>query len=178
MNKCENEFCPECGQSLYKKEDVYFCVECAKRIPIDDIANFEQIRLLRNAYEFKARHQASLIKFKNANEAEKAVLLEEMKQIRRKSARQSDERRKTYPHTHYELRDPRLRLILANEIWLLRRKIKEGSSGDFRAIQDEWWRSQREGMDVILSRLEALQKTDIKILYVENYLTKFMKGKK
>ncbi len=55
MNKCENEFCPECGHHLYKNGDDYFCVECGRSVSADDVATFEQVQFLRSDYDEEAR---------------------------------------------------------------------------------------------------------------------------
>ena len=55
MDKCTNEFCPECGHHLYKNGDDYFCIECGRTVPADDVATFEQVQFLRSDYDKEAR---------------------------------------------------------------------------------------------------------------------------
>jgi hypothetical protein len=55
MDKCTDEFCPECGHHLYKNNDSYFCIECSKSVLADDVATFEQVQALRSDYDEDAR---------------------------------------------------------------------------------------------------------------------------
>lgn len=178
MDKCINEFCPECGEHLYKNLDDYFCSECHKSFPIDDIANSEQIRVLRIHYDMEVKHKTSTQRLLDTTEEERLILEEEMKQKLQELSRINNERRKLYPHSHYQLRDTHLRLVLANEIWLTRRMLRKGSNGNIKVTKQPFWLGYLDGLEEILCRMESLQKMDIKTLYVENYLTRFMKDKK
>ena len=73
--------------------------------------------------------------------------------------------RLTYPHTHPELRDPHLRSILANELWVLRRRMKEiGVSMTSESVGNI-----RMGLETFARRVEAVQKHGLKTIYAENF---------
>ena len=73
--------------------------------------------------------------------------------------------RLTYPHTYPELRDPHLRSILANELWVLRRRMKEiGVSMTSESVGNI-----RMGLETFARRVEAVQKHGLKTIYAENF---------
>jgi len=73
--------------------------------------------------------------------------------------------RLAYPHSHYELRDPHLRSLLANELWVLRRRLREiGAS-----MTSESVKGIRMGLETMARRVQDVNKRGIENVYAENF---------
>ena len=78
--------------------------------------------------------------------------------------------RLAYPHTHPELRDPHLRSILANELWVLRRRMQEMKSGGYPMDKDTAY-GIRLGLETFARRVQEVAKQGMETVYAENFKT-------
>ena len=65
--------------------------------------------------------------------------------------------RLAYPHAHPELRDPRLRSILANELLVLRRRMQEMKAAGYRMDESTSY-SIRIGLETFARRVKDVEK--------------------
>jgi hypothetical protein len=71
-------------------------------------------------------------------------------------------------HTHSEITDPHLRLMLANELLVLRfaikRVVERGGTMDGMYVS-----GVRVGLDTFARRIEDVEKHGMKVVYRQNY---------
>jgi ribosome biogenesis protein Nip4 len=67
--------------------------------------------------------------------------------------------------THTELTNPTLRLILANELLVLRAAMRVGG----QSMDSDFVYGVRTGLDTFARRLEDIQERGVRIVYTQNY---------
>jgi hypothetical protein len=68
-------------------------------------------------------------------------------------------------HTHSELTDPNIRAILANELLVLRRSMRQIKS----SMNDDFTYGIRTGLDTFARRLQDVNERGLKAVYWQNY---------
>ena len=73
--------------------------------------------------------------------------------------------RLAHPHAHPELVDPQLRSVLANELLILRRRMREAKAG----MNSDLVYGIRTGLETMARRVQDVNKRGIENVYAENF---------
>ena len=85
-----------------------------------------------------------------------------------KTISQTEEKRRTVRGTHTELTDHHLRLILANELLVLRR-VMHRAANKGHPFQSDFSYGTRVGLDTFARRFEGVEKYGMEKGYAQNY---------
>lgn len=73
--------------------------------------------------------------------------------------------RLAHPHAHPELQDPELRSVLANELLILRRRMREAKT----SMNSDLVHGIRMGLETFARRVQDVRAHGVKTVYAENF---------